>query len=591
MRLLWLSVVAIAAWGQVPAQDSRNTNTPNTDTHFTMPVYSSITEWEARKIHLRRQILSAAGLLPLPEKTPLHPQVFGRIENKDYSIEKVSLETLPGFYLGGNLYRPLHRAGKLPAVLTPHGHWTYGRLEAQAGYSGQALGISLARQGYIAFAYDMVGYNDTVQTPHAFGGPAEQLWAFGPLGLQLWDSIRALDFLESLEDVDRERIAITGASGGATQAFLLTAVDERVKFSAPVNMVSAIMQGGSPCENAPGLRVGTNNMEIAAMFAPRPMLLVAATGDWTRNVPREEFPAVRRIYELYGKPDNIETVQFEAEHNYNQASREAVYRFFNKCILGITDEKQFSEKNVRLEKLQDMLVLHGRTLPQNALSYEGLFEQWKRSAKRQTDETRDRNIQRERLLYALGSEWPERVLSEVNGEMIVLSRAGKGDRVPGIWIPGNGVPVLFVHPGGAVAARESAMVQELIRSKRPVLLIDAFQTGAAVATRDRSHRWFSTFNRTEDANRVQDLLTALAFLKSRQSGSIELAGLGKAAVWALFAAAIAPTDVKLSADLNGFNGRDEEFIERFFVPGIQRAGGLEVARRLAVRSAAADTSR
>ena len=111
----------------------------------------------------------------MPARSPLAPEVFGRIENKDYSIEKVLLQTLPGYYLGGNLYRPIGRAGKLPGVLTPHGHWTYGRLENQTLCSVPARAISLARQGYVVFSYDMVGYNDTVQTPHAFGNPREQL--------------------------------------------------------------------------------------------------------------------------------------------------------------------------------------------------------------------------------------------------------------------------------------------------------------------------------------------------------------------------------------------------------------------------------
>lgn len=116
---------------QVPAQDSRNTNIPNTDTHFTPRVYKTLAQWEARRAYLRKQILSAAGLPPLPARNDLHAQVFGRIENRDYSIEKVLIETLPGYYLGGNLYRPLQPAptGGFPAVVSPHGHWNYGRLE------------------------------------------------------------------------------------------------------------------------------------------------------------------------------------------------------------------------------------------------------------------------------------------------------------------------------------------------------------------------------------------------------------------------------------------------------------------------------
>ncbi|MGC2661852.1 MAG: hypothetical protein WA324_28165, partial [Bryobacteraceae bacterium] len=291
-------VLCCLGYAQVPDQDARNSNTPGTDTHFAMPHYASRAEWEARKVYLRRQILSAAGLLPMPDRTPLHPQVFGRLERRGYSIEKVLLETLPGYYLGGNLYRPVGRSGKLPAILNPHGHWPYGRLENEPLDSNPSFGISLARQGYIVFAWDMVGYNDTRQTPHAFGNPTEQLWSFGPLGLQLWNSIRALDFISSL-DVDPLRIGIAGPSGGATQTMLLAAVDDRLQYIVPVNMVSFMMQGGDVCENAPGLRVGTNNVEIASMSAPKPMLMPAATGDWTKNMLKEELPAVREIYSLY----------------------------------------------------------------------------------------------------------------------------------------------------------------------------------------------------------------------------------------------------------------------------------------------------
>ena len=580
-HLIWIGVCAAALLAQAPSEDLRNTCTPNTDTHFSMPEYRSLAEWEARKAHLRKQILSASGLLPMPEKTPLAAQIFGRISNQDYSIEKVLLQTFPGYYLGGNLYRPLGKKGRFPGVASPHGHWNYGRLEHQPLGSIPARCINLARQGYVVLAYDMVGYNDTIQTPHAFGGPAEQLWSFGPLGLQLWNSTRVVDFLESLPDVDAERIAMTGASGGGTQTFLLGAVDDRVKWSAPVNMLSAIMQGGSPCENAPNLRVGAFNVEFGAMMAPRLLLMVSATGDWTRNTPREEFPAVRRIFELYGKPDNLETIQIDAPHNYNQASREAVYRFFGKHILGDANQKRFAERNIRVEKLQDMLALHNRTLPANALTYEALFEQWKAASRRQAAAA-DSSALRERLAYALGAEWPAEVLLSRDLEgAVVLSRAGKGDRVPGWWVPGSAQgAALVVHPEGAGQARQSPVVRELLGAQRPVLMIDAFQTGSALAPRDRSHRYFLTFNRSDDAHRVQDILTALKFLSAQQAGRIQLVGLGRAALWALFAAAVAPIEIQLSADLSGFEGRDQDFIERFFVPGIQRAGGLEAARKL-----------
>jgi dienelactone hydrolase len=572
-----LLAACLALHAQVPAQDARNLDPPNTDTHFAPIVHTSLAEWQARKQHLRRQILSAAGLMPMFPKTDLHPQVFGRLERGDYSIEKVLIETLPGYYLGGNLYRPLKPApaGGFPAVLSPHGHWNYGRLEHTTIASVPARCINLARQGYVVFSWDMVGYDDTIQTPHDFGDkPVEQLWGFGPYGLQLWNAIRALDFVESLPGVDRRRIGITGASGGATQTMALDAVDDRIQFAAPANMVSFIMQGGSLCENAPNLRLGTNNVEIAAMIAPKPMLMTAATEDWTRHMMQEEFPAVRAIYELYGKPENVEAKLLAAPHNYNQSNRETMYAFFGKHVLGNPDDSKFREKSVRLEKLEDMLALHNRTLPANAVTFEQLFAAWVRMSKEQTGN------ERERLAYALAAEWPGDVLAEGQGDHIVLGRSGKGDRIPAIFLKGKNPPALVVHPDGAEAARKTPEVAKLIREGRSVLLIDAFQTGSAVAPRKRDVKMFLTFNKSDDAERVQDILTALAWLKTPHT---RLVGIGKAAIWCTFAAAVAPEPVDLDADLGSFTGTDQQFIDSFFVPDIQRAGGLKAALSLVHR--------
>jgi dienelactone hydrolase len=575
MRLISAFYAAcLIAQAQIPAQDARNLDPPNTDTHFKARTFKTLAEWEAHKAHLRGQILSAAGLMPMFPKNDLHPQVFGRIENRDYSIEKVLLETLPGYYLGGNLYRPLRSApaSGFPAVLSPHGHWNYGRLEHTNLASIPARCINLARQGYVVFAYDMVGYNDTLQTPHAFGDkPKEQLWAFGPLGLQLWNSIRAIDFLETLPGVDRRKIGITGASGGATQTMMVQAVDDRIQFSAPANMVSFIMQGGSPCENAPNLRLGTNNVEIASMMAPRPMFMAAATEDWTRHMMQEEYPAVRAVYDLYGKPDNVEALLLEAPHNYNMPNREAMYAFFGKHVLGVSEASQLRERSIRVEKLQDMLALQNRKLPDNAISFQQLFDEWMRLSQQQTGN------ERERLTWALAAEWPTQVLSQNDGEHILLSRAGEGDRIPGIWIKGSKPPALVVHPEGAEAARKTPEVAKLLQAGRSVLLIDAFQTGTAVAPRNRGVPMFLTFNKSDDANRVQDILTALAWLNTPRT---RLVGLGKAAIWCTFAAAVAKQPVDLQADLGSFTGTDQQFIDSFFVPDIQRAGGLRAARAL-----------
>jgi hypothetical protein len=171
------------------------------------PTYHSLEAWQAQAATLRRHILVSTGLWPLPDRTALHPVIFGRIEREDYSVERVYFESYPGFFVTGNLYRPLGRVGPFPAVLNPHGHWEEGRLAHQEPVSLPARGVSFARQGYIALLYDMVGYVDSRQIPHTFGGPVEELWGISVMGLQLWNSLRAVDFLVALPDVDPQRLA------------------------------------------------------------------------------------------------------------------------------------------------------------------------------------------------------------------------------------------------------------------------------------------------------------------------------------------------------------------------------------------------
>jgi len=586
-----------------PAQDARNTEIRTTTTHMPLPEFTSLQAWEQRRALLRNQILVSAGLSPMPVKTPLHAQVFGKIETADYSIEKVLIETLPGFYLGGNLYRPRDGRAKHPGLLNPHGHWVYGRLENQPLYSGPALGISLARQGYVVFAYDMVGYTDTLQTPHRFGSPEQRLWSFGPLGLQFWNSIRALDFVASLDDVNADRLGITGASGGATQAFLLAAVDERIQFAAPVNMISAIMQGGDLCENSPGLRIGTSNVELAALIAPRPMLVVSATGDWTRNVPREEFPAIKRIYDLYGKGNQVEVVQIDEVHNFNQLSRQAVYRFFAKVNRGLSDSRELAEHDITVPPLQDMLALSNRTLPANALDLDGVFGVWREMAKAQNDEKQDAQFLRERLRQTLAVEMPERVVAEAHGQSIVLTRPLQRDRVPGIWIEGSGKSAIVVDAQGSASALESAVVSRLRKEGRPILLLDVFQTGAARAPRDRGgptgdalklmpdagvedradaaagRPKFLTFNVSDDAARVQDIVTAIAYA-GKGGRTTEIYASGDAALWAEFAAALWPAPMSLHLENVPALTSDADYLAHFNVAGILRAGGMATAQRL-----------
>ncbi len=620
LALLVSFTLTIVEAGQVPDTDRRNTEIRHTDRHYQMPEYSNLHEWQERAAFLKKQILFSAGLLPMPEKTPLNAQVFGKIEHEDYSIEKVLLETYPGFFLGGNLYRPVGKPGPYPGIVSPHGHWAYGRLENQPLGSVPARGISLARQGYIVLTYDMVGYNDTVQLPHGFAGPRENLWGIGVLGLQLWNSIRAVDFLSSLSDVDPNRLAATGASGGGTQTFLLAAVDDRIKYAAPVNMISVIMQGGSRCENAPNLRIDTFNVEIGALIAPRPLLMVSATGDWTKNTPREEFPAIQSIYRLFQAEQQVETVQFDAPHNYHQGSREAVYAFFGKKILGDANPENFRERSYSVEQLSSMLSLWGRALPEHAADLPRFISQRIEQAERHTDELKPHNrasLERardafhERLALSTMARppAPNELASDLietlpNGEMLVIGRRAAGDRIPAVILELDKrrrrrsrelapPPTLLVHPEGTAWVLSSAesldgFVYGLLDRGGSVMGIDAFQTGRAKAPRhiaaagQYAEKFYTTFNRSDDANRVQDILTALTYLRTRLgSQQVNLVGMGDAGLWCVFARALAGGEIRLAADLAQFDAAsDDEFERRFFIPGIRRAGDFRAAATL-----------
>ena len=600
-------VCVVLPAARIPEQDVRNV-VLHSSTHYKMPVFASREAWLERAAFLRKQILASSGLLPMPEKTPLNAQIFGKLERNGYTIEKVLLETYPGFYLGGNLYRPHDQQGPFPGIASPHGHWRYGRLENQPLVSVAARCINLARQGFVVFSYDMIGYNDTNQIPHHWEGPREALWSISPMGLQLLDSIRVVDFLSSLSDVDATRIGVTGASGGGTQTFLLMAVDERIKAAAPVNMISAQMQGGV-CENAPNLRAGHtdfSNMVIGALMAPRPLLLVSAGGDWTRNTPAEEFPAIRSIYEILGVEQNVENVHVNQLHNYNEQSRQAVYRFFNARLLD--NNERVDEQRYQVEQVQDLLALHNRQRPANAVNMEQLMERWIDDAQSSVEQLRPRDaasLERaeqafhERLTYSLLVSKPtsDALLSEKQqtagpGEALFIGRSDKSDRIPAVWLtparPNPRVaPTVVVHPEGSAwvlrsSQSKNGLVKGILSRRGAVLGIDAFQTGTAQVPRDTDSRAFSNFNQTNDACRLQDILTAIEYARKR-SGSltVNLVGLEMAGVWSYFARAMADQHVNLVADLAQFlTETDSEYISRFFIPGLRKAGDFRAAATL-----------
>ncbi len=600
-------------------QDRRSAVVHDLDEVYTFAVPRSKQEWIERAARLRRQILASAGLWPMPPKTALNPRIFDRLERHGYTIEKVYFESHPGFFVTGNLYRPASTGEatvkRHPTVLSTHGHWQYGRLENSELSSVPGRAINLARQGYVVFSYDMIGFNDSFQLTHQFGGTREELWGISLSGLQLWNSIRALDFVLSLPDVDPDRIAVTGASGGGTQTILLTAVDDRVKVSAPVNMVSAHMQGGCLCENAPGLRIDTNNVEIAALMAPRPMLLVSATKDWTKDTLTVEYPAIRNVYRLFDAEDKVQAVQMDVEHNYNRDSREAVYAWFGRWLLGIEGANKLKEQAFEVEMPSRLLVFYNLEKPARAVGPDTLISYLIGTAQEQLDtlKPKDRdglNLFRQRmgpaLQLALAVDSPNFEDLEVSErtkesrgtydiEHFFIGRKGKGDRIPvTLWSPWRAivgkVPTLVVHEDGRSALQSSSepgnLVSELLSKGQKVMAIDCFQTGQVKSVRPNRPRFYTTYNRTDDSERVQDIMTAISYLKGKgRDIPINLVGIGKAGLWSLLARGLSSGIRHSVIDAARFdNTKDQSYLQSLSAPGLRRAGDLFTAAVLAAPS-------
>jgi len=282
--------------------------------------WNDLESWENRADVIRQGIIDGMQLEKMPVIEGQFNAVIHHLREMDgYAVENIAIESFPGFWITGNLYTPLQPKKNNPAVLCPHGHATDKRFTADV----QIRSAALARMGAIVFAYDMVGFGESQQVTHKM--PIALL-------LQTYNSRRVLEYLLSRSDVDPERIGMTGGSGGGTQTFMLTALDERITVSAPVVQVSAHFFGGCVCESGMPVHKSsdhqTNNVEIAALCAPRPLLLVSNGADWTRNTPRIEFPYIQQVYALYDAENRVENVHLPLEkHDYGPSKRAAAYNF------------------------------------------------------------------------------------------------------------------------------------------------------------------------------------------------------------------------------------------------------------------------
>ncbi|MEP6677400.1 MAG: acetylxylan esterase [Ferruginibacter sp.] len=342
--------------------------------------YHNITEWKKRKAEIKPCLMEALQLAPLPASPNSKPIITAKRKFDGYTVENIAIEILPGVYINGSLYKPAVIKGKIPVILNPDGHWDKQRYRPDCQYRCAAM----ARMGAMAFSYDLFAWGES-QLQFKLEDHRRSL----SMTIQVLGSIRILDYLLSLKDADTNRVAMTGGSGAGSHTILLAAIDDRIKFSAPVVAVSSYFYGGCPCESGMPIHdcgSRTDNVEIAAMAAPSPQLLVTDGGDWTDRMPEHDFAYLQKIYGYYGKTGNVENVHFKDEkHDFGINKRIAVYNFMAKYlnlnIKAIQDVTgKIDESKITIEKEQAMYVFgeKGELLPKNAvIGFENLEKLWK----------------------------------------------------------------------------------------------------------------------------------------------------------------------------------------------------------------------
>ncbi|MBA4188506.1 MAG: hypothetical protein C0467_10920 [Planctomycetaceae bacterium] len=586
--------------------------------------------WEARRAQLREQLLVANGLWPMPEKTPLNAVIHGKIERDGYTIEKVYFASMPGHYVTGNLYRPVHdsdKPQKLPGVLFAHGHWANGRFhdsgekaaKASVDAKGepdmdrgrffmQALPATLAKLGFVVFQYDMVGYADSTAIVHreGFKDIAAELRLQSQMGLQTWNSVRSLDFLATLPDVDAKRIGMTGASGGGTQTFILAAIDDRIASAFPAVMVSTGMQGGCVCENCSLLRVGTGNVEIAALFAPKPQGMSAAN-DWTKEMMTKGYPELQQLYDLYGAKDKVAVrAWLEYGHQYNVHAREMMYGWFLKHLQG--KDEQVKEPAFKPTPVAELSVFDDKhPRPKDELNAKDLREAMTTASNSQffkllpKDAAGLKEFKRvvgTALRVMVNSELPKEIVertvspeSKIDGHTLikrVFGRPNEKDAIPTIAVLGEKPKarhfVIWLHPKGKASLIENGKVIPAVKTLTDagftVVAPDLLGIGENAFPKpfpvDKNFAGYTYgYNRSLLANRVHDALTIIA-IRDPKIQEVRLVGWAEMGPVAILAKALAGDAVKkTAADINGFNFENiQDANDPMTLPGALKYGGM-----------------
>ena len=300
--------------------------------------------WQAYCKEIRAKLNIALG--PLPARTPLQPRITGRLPQEGYTIEKILLQSQPGFYMTVCLFLP-ETPGKHPAVIYCSGHTREGfRLPT---YLRPIL--NLVKKGFVVFAFDPAGQGERLQyydpatdrsavgaptREHSYAGAQCFLAGYSPALYWVWDGIRAVDYLSSRPEVDANRIGVTGRSGGGTQTACIAAFDERIRAAAPecyITTFRRLLQSVGPQDAEQnfyhGISQGLDMADLLLARAPRPVLVIATTRDYFGvQGARETCAEVGRIYQMLGAGAALQLTEDDSVHASTKKNREAMYAFF-----------------------------------------------------------------------------------------------------------------------------------------------------------------------------------------------------------------------------------------------------------------------
>ena len=306
-------------------------------------LYHDKASWEARRHLLKHEVRQRLGIAPLLAQCSTEAPTYSKVRRFDgYTVQNFRLKTVNGHTVCGSVYAPTGK-GKHPLIICPNGHFANGRY----GKVQQLRLATLARMGAICVDYDLWGWGESADE---VGKEAHQTAEAHVM--QALNGIVILDQMQKRKDVDTQRIGVNGGSGGGSQVVLLTVLDDRYTAANPVVSMSSWFDGGCPCESGMPIQLsggGTCNPELAAMFAPKPMMVVSDGGDWTSTTPELEYPYLQRIYGFYNATDKVSNIHLPNErHDFGDNKRNAVYRFFIDTF-GLNESK-LDESKVTIEE-------------------------------------------------------------------------------------------------------------------------------------------------------------------------------------------------------------------------------------------------